>query len=329
MTIGEQKKFLSDRLELESLCFSEKNKVDIKKFEQATSGCKIAEYLTNEAWEDDKAGNTKVYLVRDKITKEIVYYFAINCGILYSEIEEIKLSEVEKEPFERYISALQLTRRKNFTSSQQDEANTKYARAMNDLYAAAGDPDRATYLFSRAEDKALIKEEEQELFSDTQEKEHTMNVQDTFPAIDIKFLCRNKRYNPEIKLDFRIGVYIFWEIIVPHLLNIANMVGCKYIYLFAADNSDRGTSKIKEPIMYTPDYDLYADDDEEEERDGVLQLVDYYQRELKFEFVTKYKILKPHFERTCFTLIQKVDKLQVNRESIWLSHLSVDYSSEG
>lgn len=254
LTIEEQKKYLFERFKLESLCFSEQNQVDVAQFEQATSGNKIAEYLINEAWEDDKARNTKVYLVRDIVTKEIVYYFAINCGILYNEIEEIQLTEAEKE--------------------------------------------------------------------------HTMNVQDTFPAIDIKFLCRNKKYNPGIKLDFRIGVYVFWEIIVPHLLKVSEMVGCKYIYLFASDNSDRSTSKTKEPIMYTPDYDPYADD-EEEEREKVLRLVDYYQKELKFEFVTKYKILKPHFERTCFTLVQEVDGLQENRESVWLTHLPVDDSSEG
>ena len=82
MTIEEQKKYLFERLELESLCFSEQNRVNIEQFEQATSGNKIAEYLINEAWEDDKDRNTKVYLVRDKNTREIAYYFAINCGIL-------------------------------------------------------------------------------------------------------------------------------------------------------------------------------------------------------------------------------------------------------
>lgn len=61
-------------------------------FERLQSGNKIAEYLINEAWEDDKDRNTKVYLVRDKNTREIAYYFAINCRILYSEIEEIQLT---------------------------------------------------------------------------------------------------------------------------------------------------------------------------------------------------------------------------------------------
>lgn len=324
MTIEEQKTYLFERLRLESLCVSEQNKSDIESFEQAASGNKIAEYLRREAWDDDKARNTKVYLVKDKITNEIVYYFAINCGILYSEIEEIQLTDTEKEPFERYVKAVQMTQRKAHTSSQQDAANNEYVEAMNELFAVVGNPDRASYLFSRAEDKAMLKEEERVLFSDTEETEHTKNVQETFPAIDIKFLCRNKKYVPDIHLDFRIGVYVFWEMIVPHLLQVSEMVGCKYIYLFAADNSDRGVSDIKEPIMYTPDYDPYADEDETEAREEVLRLVDYYQKELKFEFVTKYKILKPHFERTCFTLIQGVDDLQNNRNMVWLTHISAD-----
>lgn len=327
MTIEEQKKYLFDRLELESLCFSEQNKADIIEFEQATSGSKIAEYLRNKAWEDDKERNTKVYLVRDKGTKEIVYYFAINCGILYSDIEEVDLRKEEKAPFERYIKAVRMAKRKGLSGSQQDAANNEYVEAMNDLYFVVGDSDRASYLFSRADDKAMTKEEESELFSDTEEAEHTMNVQDTFPAIDIKFLCRNKKYVPKIQLDFRIGVYVFWEMIVPHLLKVAEMVGCKYIYLFAADNSDRNVNKIKAPIMYAPDFDPY--DDEIDEREKILRLVDYYQRELKFEFVTKYKILKPNFERTCFTLVQEVDALQDNRDSVWLTLIPVDDLEEG
>lgn len=328
LTIEEQKKYLYEKLDLETLCFLEQNKADIEQFEQATSGNKIAEYLIHEAWKDDKDRNTKVYLVKDKKTNEIVFYFAINCGILYSEIEDVKLTDEEKLPFERYIKALQVTKKKNLSTNQQDDADKKLAEAMDELYDAIGDPDRLSYLFSRAEDKALIKEEESELFSDTEEKEHTMNVQDTFPAIDIKFLCRNKKYNPGIKLDFKLGLYVFWEIIVPHLLKVAEMVGCKYIYLFAADNSDRSTSKNYEPIMYTQDYDPYADDTKEEKKE-ILRLVDYYQRELKFEFVTKYKILKPRFERTCFTLVQEVENLQENRESVWLTHLPVNDLSDG
>ena len=58
-------------------------------------------------------------------------------------------------------------------------------------------------------------------------------------------------------------------------------------------------------------------------------MVEYYRQELKFEYVTKYKILKPDYERKCYTLIQEVKGLQEKREDVWLTHLSIDDSSEG
>ncbi|MBE5906832.1 MAG: hypothetical protein E7277_08635 [Lachnospiraceae bacterium] len=327
MTIEEQKKYLSDRLEIESLCASEQNKRQIEEFEQAESGDVIAKYLKEDAWIDDEERNTKVYIVRDKITKELVYFFAINCGILYSEIESLKLKENEREPFERVIKAIRDAKRKNLTQKQRDKAENEYSAAMENLFEMIDDPDRVSVLLSCAEDKALKKAEESELFSNTEEKEHTMNVDETFPAIDIKFLCRNKKYKLDIQLDFKLGVYVFWELIVPLLLEVAEMVGCKYVYLFAADNSDRTETKKTRPLMYTQDYDPYADEDEEEQN-NVLRLVQYYQNELKFNFVTKYKILKPKYERTCLTLVQEVNKLSENRENVWLTHIE-DNLGEG
>ena len=323
MTIDEQKRYLFNRLELESLRFSEHNKEEILAFEQATSGSNISNYLKNEAWRDDEAGDTKVYLVRDKVENVIVSFFALNCGILYSDLEGVSLNEEEKEPFERLVKAYQMNYRRNLSDIQQEQADKEYVDALNALYTVIESPDRVSYLINQAEIKAASKETERDLFVDTEEKEHATNVHQTFPAIDIKFLCKNKRYIPKISLDFRLGVYIFWELIVPHLLKTAELVGCKYIYLFAADNTDRTVIKTKKPIMITPDYDPY-EDEKEEEPTVVLKLVEYYKNELKFNYVTKYKVLKPRFERTCFTLVQEVNKLEENRRNIWISHSSED-----
>jgi hypothetical protein len=48
-----------------------------------------------------------VFLVRDQETKEIVFFFAINCGILFSELNIWNLSKEEKLPFDRYVEAVQ------------------------------------------------------------------------------------------------------------------------------------------------------------------------------------------------------------------------------
>ena len=106
--------------------------------------------------------------------------------------------------------------------------------------------------------------------------------------------------------------------IVPHLLEISEKVGCKYIYLFAADNSENIADEKEEIIPWSQGYDPYEEEIEKES--NVRSLVSYYINELKFTYVTNYKILKPHFERTCYTLVQEVDMLQNNREMVWQSH---------
>lgn len=42
----------------------------------------------------------------------------------------------------------------------------------------------------------------------------------------------------------------------------------------------------------------------------IHKLINYYINELKFRYVSKYKILKPHYERKCYTLVQEVESLQ-------------------
>lgn len=318
-SIEKQKEYLKNNLEIEDLRFTDANKDDVKNFKQATKGDIISDYLIDKAWKDDEEHNTKVFLVRDKNTKEIVFYFALNCGILFSDLNIWSMTPEEKKPFEKYVEAIQLLKKSDLTKDENEKANEQYSSSMGELWEVVEDPDRVSTLLSLAEEKVQILEEKREVFSDTTEVEHVQQVQETFPAIDIKFFGRNGNYKPAIKLDFRLGVYVFWEMIVPHLLDISEKVGCKYIYLFAADNSER-TEKVCEVPMWTPDYDPYSEDEENEEVE-IHKLVNYYINELKFRYVTKYKILKPHFERTCFTLVQDVDDLQSNREQVWASHI--------
>ena len=105
--------------------------------------------------------------------------------------------------------------------------------------------------------------------------------------------------------------------IVPHILEIAKLVGCKYIYLFAADNSEEETTTNQPAPIYDPFSDPYDDVEEQDDKVEIRKLVNYYMNELKFHSVIQYKVLKPHYERSCFTLVQEVSELQKNRESVW------------
>lgn len=320
-SIEQQKKYLKDNLELEALRFTDDNRDTVKMFEQATKGKVISDYLIKKAWEDDEERNTKVFLIKDKNTKEIAFYFAINCGILFSELDFMSMGPEEKKIFDKYVEAMRLLKRTDLSEEEMNSANNQYNDSMIEFWNVVENPDRVTMLIGYAEEKVQLLDEKGELFSNTSEVEHVQPVKETFPAIDIKYWGRNGNYKVPIKLDFRLGVYVFWEIMVPHLLKISENVGCKYIYLFAADNSEKNEKEVLQAPMWTPDYDP-DDEDEFEENVEIHKLVNYYIRELKFRYVTKYKILKPHFERTCFTLVQDVNDLQLNRERVWASHIA-------
>ena len=66
-------------------------------------------------------------------------------------------------------------------------------------------------------------------------------------------MCKDANYKPDIEIGFKFGVYVFWEIIVPHILKISELVGCKYVYLFAADNSEiqKADAQMDNAIIYS------------------------------------------------------------------------------
>ena len=325
-SISKQKKYLSENLIVESLRMYGSNQEDVKGFLQAKSGSVIAEYLNNKAWNDDINNDTRVFLVRDKKTRKITYYYALNCGILYKDLNTIKMSLVEKECVEKLIKAIRQNNLEGLSSADREAAYALLSEAYALFDEKIEDTDRATKLISYAQEQAEIKEEREAAANQVGDSEFVKNVQETYPAIDIKFLCRDANYKPDIEIDFKFGVYVFWEIIVPHILKISELVGCKYVYLFATDNSElkKDNGQINDPVIYSKDYDMDSKEGftekESTSEEDVKKLVSYYINNLKFRPVSEYTILKPHFERTCYTLIRDVADLPHKRELIWSSH---------
>lgn len=111
--ISKQKKYLSENLIVESLRMYDSNQEDIKEFFQATRGNTISEYLNTKAWDDDYNNDTRVFLIRDKKTRKIVYYYALNCGILYKDLNTISMTYKEQECVERLIKAMRQNSQQN------------------------------------------------------------------------------------------------------------------------------------------------------------------------------------------------------------------------
>ena len=330
-SISKQKKYLSENLIVESLRMYGSSREDIRSFLQSKYGSKIAEYLINDAWDDDSNNNTRVFLVRDKRTRKIAYYYALNCGILYKDLSDKKMTPIEEKCVTNFIKAMRKIHKDNLSDAERDAANNLLSEAYGAFDEKIENSDRAADLLTYATEQANLKEEREEASKNSGEGAAVKDVLETYPAIDIKFLCRDASYDPGIKLDFKFGVYVFWEIIVPHILRISELVGCKYVYLFAADNSEKKSveSDIERPVQYSKDSGVDPDDEPTSEMgDGeseleLKKLVSYYINDLKFYPVSglsEYTILKPHFERACYTLIQEIAELPQKRELIWSSH---------
>ena len=207
-SINKQKKYLSENLIVESLRMYGSNKEEIKDFIQAKCGNAIAKYLNDNAWSDDCNNDTRIFLIRDKNTRKIAYYYALNCGLIYKDINRIKMSLVEEGYVEKLIKAL----RKNDVEGLSSEEKASANELLVEAYASFDeieDPDRATLLVNYAQEQAKLKQERQEAVEQIGDSEYVKSVQETYPAIDIKFLCKDANYKPEIELDFKLGVYVF------------------------------------------------------------------------------------------------------------------------
>ena len=203
ISIQEQKDYLKEQLFIESLTANELNKEAIQKFSASKKVKGLEKYLKTQAWKEDNEGSTKVYLVRDKQTHDIVFFFALNVAM--------------------------------------------------------------------------------------------------------------EKYN---NLRFPLGFYVFWEIVINKVLEITQLLGCRYLYLFAADNSDHmGNINSVQNVLYDLD---------EEEVVPTYELVEYYKNELKFQEIQSLAILKAHYDFQCFSLYQPINQLINNRKLSWIQHSDFD-----
>ncbi|MEY8391217.1 hypothetical protein AALA98_07580 [Lachnospiraceae bacterium 45-W7] len=102
------------------------------------------------------------------------------------------------------------------------------------------------YLFKIASNCIGLKLEDKEL----QDNKYTLKMEECYSAIEIHHFCRNSKYKINERVGIPLGFDIFWEAIVPLVYDITNLVGCKYLYLFAADQTaDEEVKKLVQCFM--------------------------------------------------------------------------------
>ena len=278
---------MKSKLKVELLTSDKTNKSILENFSANKQGKGLEKYLKNSAWIEDISGATKVYLVKDRETGAIVFFFALQAGLLYKSIEEDDyiLSEKEREIVNLCVE-YRLDSSNEFTP---DDVFEWYADNQLDKEK----------LLKIIEEKADIKLNAQQDRDLTGQDVNIMRVSETFPGIVLTHFCKNQNYTLSEKLLFPLGFYVFWEIVTESVLHIASLLGCRYLYLFAADSTEKQWST--QSFM---DY-LYDDMDEDRELEKLsYRLVEYYKNEMKFEEVQGMTILKPSYDFQCFSLVQ-------------------------
>ena len=117
-------------------------------------------------------------------------------------------------------------------------------------------------------------------------------VHETYSAIEIAHFCKNVHYEYDIDdmQGVSLGAGLFWKKIIPKVQEAITVVGCMYLYLFAADNSDY-----------------------EETR----SLIRYYKDDFKFDELQDLMIIKPDYDRRCQAMIQDVAEIERDEYTFW------------
>lgn len=276
MTIFEAQYYFKTKYYCELIDANPSNRELVEAFQPNEYGTHLADYLKNTAWDEHQSGEKKFYLIKTT-DGEIVAYFTLQCGLLFNTHHFKSADNADtQEAFNILVQAL------------NDSTGEKYEQALVYLSSIYNDVELQSIKTDAERKHNLSKEDNR--------KRGELRVQKTYSAIELVHFCRNSAYKDNSPLyseetpdSIPLGFFLFWEIIVPKIQEIANYVGCKYLYLFAADKDDQHQT-----------------------------LREYYKRNLNFKETDTIQILIPDYDSGCFPLLQDINNLPVARQNAWL-----------
>lgn len=272
MRITAEQKAIIDSLRCERLS---RNQDNIRLVEDFINGRNdsIAQTLRNEAFKEDEDNVVAYYVVKDS-SNNILFYFSLKCGQLYDEfIEGEGLKMLNK------FYQLVVTRQKDENISEADRKELEQIVELLRTKKGVQRKQVADVLHKNTNDIDIDK-----LFRPGQH-----NVGKTYSGVELMHFCANDQYHSDWALkDVKpLGAVIFWQFVVPRVVHIMEMVGCEYLFLFAAD--------------------LTADE----------LLVNYYREYLGFTDRLEHKAAMPIYDINCKFMFQKTIDLKERRRQFF------------
>lgn len=276
MQITEDQQQILNSLVCERLSSDEKHLRLVDAFYNGRNGS-LEHTLKNEAYEEDESGNIAYYLIKDK-EENILFYFSIKCGILYDMFgEEEKLRKISK--LFHFLVELE----KDPSSTKEDKETI--ASILESIRTRKGLVKKDLSKISHIKKNQIIEDLAKE------SEDHLKRVGKTFAGVEIVHFCANDAYRPlwgKLNIKQKMGTVIFWHFLIPKICELRKIVGCEYLFLFAAD--------------LTPDE----------------LLVNYYKANLGFRDSNEYGTAIPLYDYACKFMYQELKDIEDRRNNFYL-----------
>lgn len=254
-----------DTFTCERLTANESNKDQITKF-KCRRNIGLARQLES-AWEEDTDGVPVIYYVVKNAAGMIVLYFSLKCGTLCDP------EYVEKvlDRYEQVKALMEELRSKDLFYNYMEEIRTSNGAAYRQRKEI-----RSAFWDAEAERDDIKYEKMKE------PNRGLLRVDESFPAVELVHFCVNDNYRKEwkaLKMGRGMGEVFFWKFVVPKIQEINKLIGCEYVYLFAADGSPDRT------------------------------LINYYEYALHFEIPTNMSGIKPRYDFMCTFMCKRLRRM--------------------
>lgn len=291
-----QKAYLST-FRCERLKADPENRNRIRTFENDKGGG-LVHKLKMLAWKEDNAGSTAYYLIKDK-EGEIVMFFSLKCGVLFDPNHIRNHMELfGGNDYGKMWDAILTEEEAAMPELRQvrdiHPANV-LIRAMSDIEFEALELVGDALKYRRLLEVQRTLKGMLATYSNTKREkriEHNQNiirVPESFSAIELVEFCANKNtdfcWDEDLMAKRSMGVTMFWSFIVPKMLQINELIGSEYVFLFAAD---------------------YALSPFSEKTGKLIQLY----RDLHFDYTNDLGTAKPEYDFSCQFMCQRLRDVQ-------------------
>lgn len=203
----------------------------------------LAAILQEAGWRRDAKGTTAYYVIKNP-EGQAVLYFSLKCGVLVdpSYEETLGAERTDKDLLQRALDG----------ANDGDEQSIRYLEkelerlgeeAFNDKVRNLNRPALSTGGKMNLQNIEILDGIRMDKDKDPNKK--LVYVDRTHSAVEMVEFCNNNDtkdcWEQYDMCDKRLGETLFWKFIVAKMLELSDLVGCEYAYLFAADQNMDGS----------------------------------------------------------------------------------------